>query len=68
MNEARLNVVKKAFQLLDEEGKGNIPLDMLKKRFCPAGHPRVRNREKAPEIVQKDFEDAISQRAYLFMF
>ena len=64
MNETRLNVVKQAFQLLDQEGKGMIPLDFLKKKFCSSGHPRVRNREKAPETVQKDFEEAINTRAY----
>jgi len=47
---------------LDQQSKGAIPLDYLKKLYCAEGHPRVRNREKAPEIIQKDFEEAVSQR------
>lgn len=62
MNETRSAAIKQAFQLLDEEGKGYIPIDALLKRYCPEGHPRVRTRDKAPEDVYKDFEVAIKKQ------
>jgi len=65
MSEPRAVVVKQAFQLLDEEGKGYIPLDALLKKYRAEAHPRVRTREKTAEDVLKDFEAAIKKRAYL---
>lgn len=62
MNEMRSSAIKQAFQLLDEEGKGCIPIDFLLKKFNPDGHPRVRTREKTAEDVMKDFEAAIKRQ------
>lgn len=67
MNEPRMAIVRQAFQLLDEEGKGYITLDTLLKRYNAMAHPRVRTREKTPEEVYKDFETAIKKRAYSIM-
>ena len=63
MNETRSNAVKQAFQLLDEEGKGYIPVEILLKKYNAKEHPRVRTREKTPEDVYKDFEQGIKRRA-----
>lgn len=63
ISEPRRAVVKQAFQFLDEEGKGAIQLDFLKKKYCAAAHPRVRTREKEEEKVQAEFEAAISKKA-----
>jgi hypothetical protein len=62
MTEARSAVVKQAFQLLDEEGKGCVPFEFLLKKYCAEGHPRVRTREKAAEDVFKDFEASIKRQ------
>ena len=62
MSEARSAAVKQAFQLLDEEGKGCIPIDLLLKRYYPEGHPRVRIRDKTTEEVYKDFEAAMKRQ------
>ncbi len=64
MNETRASIVKQAFQLLDEEGKGYIPVDILLKKYNAAAHPRVRTREKTAEEVYKDFELAIKKKTY----
>ena len=61
----RTNVVKQAFQLLDEDGKGYILVDVLLKKYNAAAHPRVRTREKTAEEVFKDFELAITKKAYV---
>ena len=63
MSGPRRALVKEAFQFLDEEGKGAISLDLLKKKYCAAAHPRVRIREKTVEMVQAEFEDAITKYA-----
>jgi len=63
MNEARANVVRQAFQILDEEGKGYIEIEALLKKYNAAAHPRVRTREKSAEDVYKDFEIAITKKA-----
>lgn len=63
MSEPRKAIVKQAYELLDEAGKGAIPLEVLTKKYFAQGHPRVRTREKAPEAVQKDFETAITKWA-----
>lgn len=64
MNNARLDFVKQAFQSLDETGQGYIPLEEVLKKYNAAAHPRVRTREKTPEQVYKDFETAITKKAY----
>ena len=63
MNEPRSAIVKQSFQLLDEEGKGYVPVEALLKRYNAAAPPRVRTRDKAAEEVMKDFEVAIQKRA-----
>ncbi len=65
MSEPRTAVVRQAFQLLDEEGRGYVGLETLLKRYNAKAHPRVRTREKSPEMVYHDFEVAIKKRAYL---
>lgn len=64
MSNARIDIVKQAFQVLDESGKGYIPLEELLKKYNPEGHPRVRDREKSPEEVYRDFEFAIKTKVY----
>ena len=67
MNSARTEAVTQAFQMMDADSKGSLPLEFLKKKFSAKGHPRVRNREKTEETVQKEFEDSISQRLYCLL-
>ena len=55
--------MREIFQLLDEEGKGYIALETLLKCYNPAGHPRVRMREKTLEDVYNDFEFAMTRKA-----
>lgn len=63
MCSSRINIVREIFQLLDEEGKGYIALETLLKCYNPAGHPRVRMREKTLEDVYNDFEFAMTRKA-----
>lgn len=63
MSETRTNVVKQAFQMLDQEGKGFVELEVLKKAYCPQFHPRVLVREKTAEEVFADFDIAITSKA-----
>ena len=64
MSEVRTNIVKQAFQLLDEAGKGYLPVEFLMKKYNAAAHPRVRTREKTAEDILKDFEVSIKAKAY----
>ena len=64
MNSGRIDVVRQAFQILDEGGKGYIPLAELLKKYNPKGHPRVLTRTKSPEEVYKDLEFAITKKVY----
>ena len=64
MNSARIDVVQQAFKILDEDRRGSIPLGVLIKKYNPTGHPRVKTREKSPDQVFKDFEFAITKKAY----
>jgi hypothetical protein len=64
MNEARLKIVQQAFKRLDESGTGAVGLATLLKAYRAEAHPRVRVREKTAECVYKDFELAITKRAY----
>ena len=63
MTEVRKNVVKQAFQMLDQDGKGFVELDTLKKCYCPQAHPRVLVRDKTAEEVLADFDAAITAKA-----
>lgn len=64
MNEKRLKIITLAFQFLDVAGKQFIEVGELVKRYCAENHPRVKSREKTAEDVRKDFELAISLKAY----
>lgn len=64
MSPARINIVKQAFYALDPDRKGYISLSELLKKFDASVHPRVKTREKTPEEVYKEFEFAISRKAY----
>ena len=68
MSNARNDIVKQAFQVLDESGKGYIPLEELLKKYNPEGHPRVRDRAKSPEDVYRYSESAIKTKVYTVFY
>jgi len=59
MNEKRMAVIKHAYQFLDAEKKGFIPLKKLVESYNGAAHPRVRTREKKVETVMDDFVNSM---------
>lgn len=59
MSEKRIAIVKQAFQILDEEGKGYVDYKALIGRYHAELHPRVKIREKTPEVVKKEFENTL---------
>lgn len=63
MSETRVDIVTQAFQYLDEEGKGYIPLETLLKKYIPTGHTRVRMKDRTAEDIYEEFKLAMERRA-----
>jgi Ca2+-binding EF-hand superfamily protein len=63
MNETRLDIVTQAFQYLDEDSKGYIPLETLLKKYIPEGHTRVRMKDRTVEDVYEEFKLAMEKKA-----
>jgi len=62
MSENRLSAVKYAYQFLDYDRVGKLPIGMLFSKFKAKEHPRVRTREKTEEQVFADFKAAIVKK------
>jgi hypothetical protein len=60
--------VTQAFQFLDTSGAGFIELPRLLENYHAEKHPRALSREKTEEEVRKDFENAITAKAYCCLF
>ncbi len=60
MSENRLSAVKYAYQFLDYDRVGKLPLGMILSKFKAKEHPRVRTREKPEEQVFAEFKAAIT--------
>lgn len=63
MNETRVDIVTQAFQYLDSESQGYIPLETLLKKYIPTGHTKVRMKDKTAEEVYREFELAMGKKA-----
>ena len=55
LSDKRRNLVEKAFQQVDIEGRGMIDPETLIDRFDPNDHPDVKNNNKKPAEVFRDF-------------
>lgn len=62
-NEKRISVVKYAWQMLDNEHRGELDLQDVCSRYMAANHPRVKLREKKEENVYREFEAGLGFRA-----
>ena len=58
MNERRINLVKKAYAVLDSDGSGNITLGDIMAEYDATQHPDVKAGKKTEEAVFKDFLDS----------
>ncbi len=65
MSEKRLSAVKYAYQFLDYDRVGKLPIGMVLAKFKAKEHPRVRVREKTEEQVFADFKDAIIKKRFI---
>ncbi|CAG9310195.1 unnamed protein product [Blepharisma stoltei] len=61
MSEQRLSAVKAAFQFLDTENRGSVPIERLQRLYRANRHPRVLTREKTIEQVTNEFNSALSR-------
>lgn len=55
MNETRTRVVQGAFQLIDENGNGQLDVDELKNRYDASRHPSVLNGDTTAQLVTNEF-------------
>lgn len=63
MSETRLAVVKQAYQFLDREKNGRLPIQLLETIYRAQCHPRVRTRQKTAQQVKEEFLTAIQRRS-----
>jgi len=59
-----MDAVRQAFCELGGKKTGSIPVEDLLKRYDPTVHPRVIAKQKTSEEAYKEFEQAITKRAY----
>jgi len=65
MNQIRINLVKKAFDILDKDKNGQIELVDIKNVYSAKNHPDVKSGKKTEDEVLMEFLDTFEQHAIL---
>ena len=55
MNSKRIDIVQRAFDLIDENENGQLDIDELKARFDASRHPSVLNGDSTAQLVTNEF-------------